>query len=340
MASLWLDEASVMHEDVMLYGTPVLRHKGRMGPLLMTFTPRGRRHWSCTTFFDVVDEALIPRDDRALVHATTRDNPFAPAQYYDSMRSLYSSGLAAQELAGEFVDLEGLMFLREWFAGKYVDVAPLNALYARYWDKAGTVAQDNPSASYSAGVLMCRTPDGLVYVVNVVRGQWSYLQRDKVMSQVAADDKERYGNVLIYVEQEPGSGGKESAQQTVRRLAMYPVYIDIVSGQKVRKSAHERLPGEAKVVRAAPLAAQCEAGNVHIVRGGWNTEYIEELTAFPEYAFSDQVDASSGAYNRLAKATGITMEGIERLESPMTGDGKWGVQLVRPSRRRNRVGRM
>ena len=51
--------------------------------------------------------------------------------------------------------------------------------------------------------------------------------------------------------------------------------------------------------RAGPYSAQVEAGNVLLVRGPWNDEYIEELQAFPEGGHDDYVDASSGAFNEL-----------------------------------------
>ncbi len=50
-----------------------------------------------------------------------------------------------------------------------------------------------------------------------------------------------------------------------------------------------------------PFAAQCEAGNVLIVRAPWNANYLDELCMFPEYAFCDQVDAASACYQKLAK---------------------------------------
>ena len=64
------------------------------------------------------------------------------------------------------------------------------------------------------------------------------------------------GRRRIWLEQEPGSGGKESADLSIRNLAGYVVHADRVTG--------------AKLERAEPLAGQCEAGNVKIVRGAWN----------------------------------------------------------------------
>lgn len=54
-----------------------------------------------------------------------------------------------------------------------------------------------------------------------------------------------------------------------------------------------------KVSRAQPLAAQAEAGNVKILRGTWNHDYLSELCAFPLGALKDQVDASSGVSSKL-----------------------------------------
>jgi hypothetical protein len=54
-----------------------------------------------------------------------------------------------------------------------------------------------------------------------------------------------------------------------------------------------------KYTRAEPFSAQCEAGNVFIVEGEWNNDYLDELCLFPGGSFKDQVDASSGAFGRL-----------------------------------------
>ena len=35
-----------------------------------------------------------------------------------------------------------------------------------------------------------------------------------------------------------------------------------------------------------------------LVKGPWNAAYLDELTAFPRGKYSDQVDASSGAFNK------------------------------------------
>ena len=41
------------------------------------------------------------------------------------------------------------------------------------------------------------------------------------------------------------------------------------------------------------------AGNVDLLRGGWNQEFIEELILIPNGKYRDQADAAAGAYNKL-----------------------------------------
>ena len=55
-----------------------------------------------------------------------------------------------------------------------------------------------------------------------------------------------------------------------------------------------------KEVRAEPLASQAEAGNVKVKRAAWTAAYLSEMLDFPSGANDDQVDATAGAFNKLA----------------------------------------
>jgi predicted phage terminase large subunit-like protein len=48
-----------------------------------------------------------------------------------------------------------------------------------------------------------------------------------------------------------------------------------------------------------PLAAQAEAGNVLLIRGEWNRDFLAELETFPMGKFKDQVDAATRAFSDL-----------------------------------------
>jgi predicted phage terminase large subunit-like protein len=169
-----------------------------------------------------------------------------------------------------------------------VSEVPFHAKRIRYWDKGGT---DNAGA-YTAGVLMAYY-EGILYVEDVVREQMSAGRREKVIRQTAELDAQHYGKsgVHVYVEQEPGSGGKESAENTIRNLAGFVVYADRPTGNKD--------------TRMEPFAAQAEAGNVRLKRGHWNQAFIEEAVTVPNSTYRDQIDAASGAVNRLFDGTGV-----------------------------------
>jgi len=173
---------------------------------------------------------------------------------------------------------EGGMFKREWFS-KFVEVSPAQVeARVRYWDKAAT-ADDG---DYTVGVRMSRV-DGVYYVEDVTRGRWSPGERDKVIKQCAETDPH---GTQIWLEQEPGSSGVDSVQALIRLLSGYSVHADRVTGSKQ--------------VRAEPLAAQAEAGNVVLVKSHWNAPFLDELLAFPNGSHDDQVDAASGAFSKLA----------------------------------------
>ena len=54
-----------------------------------------------------------------------------------------------------------------------------------------------------------------------------------------------------------------------------------------------------KETRAKPVSAQAEAGNVKIVRGLWNDEFLRVLENFPAGKHDDEVDAPNGAHENL-----------------------------------------
>lgn len=148
----------------------------------------------------------------------------------------------------------------------------------RYWDLASSIDGD-----YSVGLKMARAEDGLFFVEDVVRGQWLPGQRDKIILQTAHLDGPE---VPIVIEQEPGSSGVSLIAYLTKLLAGFTVSADRPTGDKI--------------VRAMPLAAQFEAGNIRVLKRDWTAGLIAEFLMFPSGAHDDQVDASSGAFNKLA----------------------------------------
>jgi predicted phage terminase large subunit-like protein len=218
------------------------------------------------------------------VPSRLEDNPHVDiAAYRRSLAELDDVTRAQLEWGDWDVVPAGDVFSRAWFDGQFVDVVdvPMDAQRIRYWDKAGT----RGAGAYTVGVRMARSRDGRYFFEDVVRGQWEAAEREPQIRATAEADGR---SVTVWQEQEPGSGGKESAQTTARNLVGFHVEWEPVTGDKA--------------TRARPFATQCKAHNVYIVRGPWNTTYLNELVAAPNGPYMDQVDASSGAFNKLALA--------------------------------------
>lgn len=182
---------------------------------------------------------------------------------------------------------EGGAFKRSWFP--IVPSAPSGVRkVVRYWDKAATEGDGD----YTVGVLMGEL-DGIVYVIDVERGQWGPHNRDANIEQTAELDKARYPRVRLWMEEEGGSAGKDVSLQAIRRFARFGCRTEHPTGDKEH--------------RAEPFAARAEAGDVRLVAGKWNKAYLDELAAFPHGANDDQVDGSSGAYNRLVTTGGFAV---------------------------------
>lgn len=148
----------------------------------------------------------------------------------------------------------------------------------RYWDKAGTEG----GGAFTSGVKMHCLREGRFIVEDVRRGHWNSAKREAIIKQTAElDGKE----VVVWVEQEPGSSGKESAENTVRNLAGFMVKSDRVTG--------------AKEVRAEPYAVQVENKNVDLVIGEWNKEFLHQHENAPVGKYKDDWDAAAGAFNKL-----------------------------------------
>lgn len=230
-----------------------------------------------------------------------------------AVRSLESS-LGPYGTAGQLQQRptarKGGQYERAWFSIISTVPRAVNTLRVRFWDKAGTEG----GGAYTAGVLMGLRPgDGKVWVEDVVRGQWGAGNRENVILQTAQLDAQRYGTneggvlvpnkmaVLNVLEQEPGSGGKADAENTVRNLAGYRVEAEVAAGKG------------SKEVRADPLAGAAKNGDVHIIEGPWNEEFLAEMEAAgPGAAYVDQRDAAAGAYNRLMKMLpSITTAGVD-----------------------------
>jgi predicted phage terminase large subunit-like protein len=156
----------------------------------------------------------------------------------------------------------------------------------RYWDKAGTEG----SGAYTAGALMARHKiTQRTIILDVIRGQWATDKREETIKTTAYQDVRRLGGdhrrYAVRVEQEPGSGGKDSAMWTVHNLAGF-------NAAAVRKTL-------SKEADWAPLSSQVNAGGVEILVAPWNQVLKQELASAPFGKFKDQIDACAGGFRYI-----------------------------------------
>ena len=182
----------------------------------------------------------------------------------------------------------GGMFKREWF--QTVNAAPANCRWVRGWDLAATAKE---TAAYTAGVLIGKAQDGRFYIADATRIQGSAADVERLIVNTASQDG---AGVKGSIPQDPGQAGKAQSQYLIRQLAGFDYRASPETGDKV--------------TRADPLAAQAEAGNVLIVQGDWNRDFLDELTTFPSGKFKDQVDAATRAFNELLSGSTYNLDNI------------------------------
>jgi predicted phage terminase large subunit-like protein len=128
-----------------------------------------------------------------------------------------------------------------------------------------------------------------VWVIDVVATQDTPLGVERLIRQTAELDGR---NVPIYIEQEPGSSGKNLISHYTRNVLRGFIVRGIPSSGS-------------KPVRAEPVSAAAESGNVMVVAGPWmekrcrGLNWLEELEGFPFGEQDDRADSLAGVYEQL-----------------------------------------
>lgn len=323
------DELTQFTETQYTYLLSRLRHPPAGVPLRMrgASNPGGLGHdWVKARFLPSIDpvtgDVVYPRDEdghvRVFVPAKLRDNPSLNADEYERNLRELDPVTRAQLLDGDWgARPPGEMFDRTYAKIINAEDLPTGIRWVRAWDLAGTkkrTAGHDPD--YTAGVLMGRDAEDIIYVADVVREQGEPGAVEALVLRTAERDREWPKHRTIRMEQEGGSAGKFTTEQFTKKLIGYDFAAEHPTGPKSE--------------RARPFASYWRAGRVRIVSGPWNGPYLSELEAFPqEAAHDDQVDASSLAYSELAgvgQATGGTVT-PDRRHNPYHAERRGGLGI-------------
>ena len=181
----------------------------------------------------------------------------------------------------------GMFFRREWMP--IVDALPAGAVRCvRFWDRASTPPNgENKDPDWTRGVKLYQYADGSFVLADIRSIRDTPGKVRNFIKAVASHDGPK---VSIRAQRDPGSAGVEEAEHFVTMLQGYDVGTAPFSKDKV--------------TRAKAVSAQCEVGNVKVLRGDWNEEFFRESENFPDGAHDDQVDGFSGAFNDLVINSG------------------------------------
>lgn len=277
--ALWIDTEGLPHP------AQKPRYMARLG---------GRLYWA-----DAPEE-LVAKDARArpmsvsFIPALVTDNPTLLKDDPDYISKLHALTTVdrARLLEGNWKIKAGggSFFKRQWF--KWLPTRPTDAniRWVRYWDRAATEPNEqNNDPDWTRGALI--GVDGSRVIIADMAGIRStpggtkqYIKSTAEMDTI---------DIEVALEQDPGQAGVVDIDQLTTALGGFAV-------RRVMPRGH-------KADRSKPLSAQCEAGNVYLVRGPWNEDYLKEAEAFldnrevkePPGYHDDQIDASDGGYNFL-----------------------------------------
>ena len=246
---------------------------------------------------------------RTFIPAFVRDNPYLAGTDYERNLKLLPLVERKRLLEGDWdiMAAAGNVFRREWF--EIVDAAPKGRGWVsvkRFWDLAATLKEtDSDDPDYLTSGKVGLRIDGTYYIFHVSRQRCRWKGVKAAIIQTAQLDGR---DVDIGIEQEPGASGKLLIEEII---ALPELVGYSVQGFPAHKD---------KLSRAKPWSAQAEAGNIKIVKSGWDIEgFLDECAMFPDGPHDDRVDVISGAVEMLADRSRLELGYDPRLSEGYRG---------------------
>jgi predicted phage terminase large subunit-like protein len=183
----------------------------------------------------------------------------------------------------------GMTFRRSKF--NIIPAVPTDVVrWIRWWDRAATQPAEGTDPDWTVGVKMGLRRTGRLVVAHVERFQGLPDEVDACIKRMSKQDGI---DCEIGLFQDPGSAGVKELQDMTRQLAGRIIVSTVQTGSK-----H---------TRAKPYASQVNVGNVDLVEGVWNDDYLNEHESFvdekqvkpPPGYHDDQVDPSGAACSEL-----------------------------------------
>lgn len=276
LSGVWLDEASLMPAEAFAIAIGSLREAGEQGWLSATYTPKGRFHWTYETF-------ATGKPNTSHHHSHTRENPFNPAGFADTLAEQYSPLFARQELGGEYLDIEGAEWPSSWFP---------ESLWFDHWPKSteitlrtvgvdSSMGRRSDRGDFSAIVFLARDRDGQLWIdANIERRPVTKIIADGIAE--AKRWQRETGGILdgfgVEADVFQALVGDEFVRQSKAAGVMLPVYEVFTEGVD-------------KFVRGRRLTPYLHRGNFRFRNTPGTQMLVRQMREFPVGEFDDGWDA-------------------------------------------------
>lgn len=276
----------------------------------VTTTPNFESPWLEEFFGGKISEEVLQElakvgSDRAITEVyqgSIYDNEsnLSPV-FMASMLNAYPSGwLRRQEIYGESVKPEGALGDRTWFDGMYLLSIPEQVKRRiRFWDVAGTEKKlvrgkevNDPDESVGTRMSMI---DRNEFVIE--RQDSGFLEWDGLLRLIRDTSLRDGPETKIYIEQEPGSGGKNQVAAIDKYLKeQIPGHFGVKGWQ----------PPTDRVELANLWFAEAAQKKIFIVKDGtWDVDgMLSQLDVFPnKNRHDDKITSITGARLNIASIT-------------------------------------
>lgn len=218
----------------------------------------------------------------AFVPSSLKDNPSLPYDEYREQLMKLDPVTREQLMNGDW----DVIIDSGWMQVANIQVVeemPFEPeLIVRYWDMAGSKDGD-----YTVGAKVAYY-QGQYCIMDIRRFRKLPAQVEQEVLKAAKSDGDE---VMVKMEQEPGSSGKHSISHYSRNILQEYSF----SGEKITGN---------KIERAKIVASGIANENVYMLKAPWNRDLTNELKSFPDPKMhDDQVDALSGAFRYLVRGT-------------------------------------
>ena len=179
--------------------------------------------------------------------------------------------------------LEGDLFKRD--SWNIIEAIPKHFKCVRGYDLASSKKK---YSAYTASVKMAKFDQGYI----IFEAKQDRLSPAEVEAEIKLNASLDGYSTFISLPLDPAQAGRFQADYLIKALSGYMIEATPETGSKED--------------RARALSSQQTVGNVYLLKGDWNKEFIDQCTNFPNGKYKDMVDASSRAFHVL-EAGGVSI---------------------------------